>query len=156
MEEKEVRFELEVVSDKKNGVLKIKDYEKSLNAAAEILANNPVFVIKDDNDKKIAKDIRARLNKVAEQVSRIRIDSVEEYTKEFSDQCKEIAELFKSRANEFGEVVKPYEESQKVVAGGAVISKPKVITCIVKLYDEKILKKLTDFCIKNGCELVVK
>ena len=72
-----------------------------------------MFVIKDDNDKKIAKDIRARLNKVAEQVSRIRIDSVEEYTKEFSDQCKEIAELFKSRANEFGEVVKPYEESSK-------------------------------------------
>ena len=70
-------------------------------------------------------------------------------------QCKEIADKFKARANEFGEVIKPYEEAQKVVAGESVL-KPKVITCVVKFYDEKILKKLADFCTKNGCELSVK
>lgn len=155
MEEKEVKFELEVVSDKASGVLKLGDYDKSLQLANEILANNPVFAIENDNDKKIAKDIRARLNKVADQVSRVRIDSVDEFTREFTNQCKEIADKFKARANEFGEVIKPYEEAQKVVAGESVL-KPKVITCVVKFYDEKILKKLADFCTKNGCELSVK
>lgn len=155
MEEKEVKFELEVVSDKERGVLKLGDYEKSLETANAILANNPVFVINDDNDKKIAKDTRARLNKVAEQVNRVRIDSIDEFTKEFANQCKEIADKFKTRANEFGEIIKPYEEAQKVIAG-EIVSKPKVITCTVKFYDEKILKKLADFCTKNGCELAVK
>lgn len=155
MEEKEVKFELEVVNDKELGVLKLGDYEKSLETANQILANNPVFVINDDNDKKIAKDTRAKLNKVAEQVNRVRIDSVDEFTREFANQCKEIADKFKARANEFGEVIKPYEEAQKVVAGESVL-KPKVITCVVKFYDEKVLKKLADFCTKNGCELSVK
>lgn len=155
MEEKEVKFELEVVSDKASGVLKLGDYDKSLQLANEILANNPVFAIENNNDKKIAKDIRARLSKVAEQVNRVRIDSVDEFTREFTNQCKEIADKFKARADEFGEVIKPYEEAQKVVAGESVL-KPKVITCVVKFYDEKILKKLADFCTKNGCELSVK
>lgn len=52
MEEKEVKFELEVVSDKASGVLKLGDYDKSLQLANEILANNPVFTIENDNDKK--------------------------------------------------------------------------------------------------------
>ena len=155
MEEKEVKFELEVVNDKERGVLKLGDYEKSLKVADEILAKNPVFVIEDDESKKLAKDTRARFNKVAEQVNRVRIDSVDEFTREFTNQCKEIADKFKARANEFGEVIKPYEEAQKVVAGESVL-KPKVITCVVKFYDEKVLKKLADFCTKNGCELSVK
>lgn len=155
MEEKQVKFELEVVSDKELGVLKLSDYEKSLALAKEILASNPVFAIENDNDKKLAKDIRARLNKVAEQVSRVRIDSVDEFTKTFTEQCKEISDLFKARATEFGEVIKPYEEAQKIIAGD-VVAKPKVITCVVKFYDDKILKKLTDFCTKNACELSIK
>jgi recombinational DNA repair ATPase RecF len=155
MEEKEVKFELEVVSDKSSGVLKLGDYDKSLKLANEILTANPVFPIENDTDKKIAKDIRARLNKVAEQVSRVRIDSVDEFTRDFSNQCKEIGDLFKARADEFGKVIKPYEEAQKLVAGEA-LSKPKVITCTVKFYDEKILNKIIDFCTKNGCELSVK
>lgn len=154
-EEKIEKFELDTIVDTENGVLDIKGgFEKTLALALEIVNQNQVFEIVNDSDKKRAKEIRANLNKVVKAIDRRRIDTIADYTIQFTENCNAIKKLFEDRAAEFKAVIDAYEESQKLVVGEEAGTKR--YTATIKFTDEKLIKKLTDFCTKNGCELTIK
>ena len=134
--------------------LQIKNYEEQLEIAKEILEQNQVFEIKTDDDCKKAKEIRSKFNGVIKQIDRRRIDLVEELTSTFTEQCNELKTLFDNRQKEFGKVINEYVDSKKTVV--APKTDAKKFTATIKYYDEKISKKLEDFCIKNNCELTIK
>ena len=53
-----------------------------------------------------------------------------------------------------GEKIKEYEDKQKVVVADTTATTK--YTATLKFTDEKIIKKLQDFAVKNGCELTIK
>lgn len=154
-EEKIEKFELDTIVDVEHGVLEIKGgFENTIALATEIINQNPVFEIQNDSDKKRAKEIRASLNKVVKAIDRRRIDTITDFTTQFTTNCNAVKKLFEDRAAEFAQVINAYEESQKVVVGGT--DTIKKYTATIKFTDEKLKKKLTDFCTKYGCELTIK
>lgn len=154
-EEKELVFELDTVASKDEGLCIRGGYEKTLALVKDILVAHPSYDITNDAEKKQAKETRATLKKCIDAIDRTRIDAVADYTKAFTDQCNEIKALFEERRKEFDTKIKTYEESQKVVVADTTKAGKKY-TATIKFTDEKLVKKLTDFCAKNGCELTIK
>ena len=148
------KFELETISDRENGVLKVRDFEKNYELVANALAVYQNFDIRTDEEKKDYKAKRAELNKIVKAIDRKRIDTVADYCTEFEYQCNTIKDLFDCAQRVIGEKVKAYEDSQKVALenGKGTIK----YTATLKFTDEKIIKKLQDFAVKNGCELTIK
>jgi len=154
MSEKVEAFELETISDKTTGVLAIKDFEATLETAKRIVAENPVPVIDNDEAKKEAKAFRATINKVVKAIDRRRIDTIADYTQDFADKCNQIKALLDDLQKGYGKAITDYEDSQKAVV--ADTAPAKKYTATIKFTDEKLIKKLTDFCLKNNCELTIK
>ena len=152
-EEKEM-FEIETISDKETKVLCVKDFDVTLAKAKEILDSHPVFEILTDEDKKAAKALRASFNKVVKAIDRRRIDDVEDFTAQFTEQCNTIKAMFDEHQKELGAQISAYEEAHKdVVVAGATVTK---FTATLKFTDPKVKDKLTKFAIANGCELTIK
>lgn len=149
--EKEQTFELTTIES--NGTLEINSYDNFLEAIQNYINKNKVFVIQDEADKKLAKKIRADINKRVDAMQRFRIDTTEDFVSTFVKQCKVIEDLLYEHQKEFGAAIKAYEDQQKAVS---VSNKPKIITATVKFYDEKIKAKLEQFAQENGCELTFK
>lgn len=145
-------LEIESGYDKSTGILNVVNFEEILGIVNEILNQNPVFKIENDSDKKICKERRANLNKCIKAIDRRRIDLVEEFTTEFTSQCKQITELLDTRQKELGVEIKAYEDSLKEV----VVEKPKVITATLKYQDAKLTEKIIKFAEKYGIELSIK
>lgn len=152
----EIMFELETISDKENGVLIVKDYEENVKKVEEILEHFPVVEITDDAQKKMYKEARATFNKFVKAIDHKRIDTVSDYCVSFEEQCNAIKALFNVRQAEIGAKIKEYEDKQKAVVISAPIDTKKTYTATLKFTDEKLIKKLEDFAIKNGCELTIK
>ena len=154
MAEEEIKFELDTVSDRSTGVLKVNDYESTLELAKHILDVHPVFEILTDADKKEAKALRATYNKIVKEIDRRRIDTIADFTTEFREQCNSIKELFDNAQKELGQRILAYEEEHKA----AVVEGDKVTkyTATLKFTDPKLVDKLTQFAQKYGCELVIK
>ena len=150
----DIKFELEVISDRENGILKVSDYEENLKNAREILALYPIIDIENDEQKKVYKTVRATFNKFVKAIDRKRIDTVSDYCITFEEQCNEIKNLFDDAQKAMGEKIKEYEDKQKVVVADTTATTK--YTATLKFTDEKIIKKLQDFAIKNGCELTIK
>lgn len=150
----DIKFELEVISDREKGILKVSDYEENLKNAREILALYPIIDIENDEQKKVYKTVRATFNKFVKAIDRKRIDTVSDYCITFEEQCNEIKNLFDDAQKAIGEKVKEYEDKQKVVVADTTATTK--YTATLKFTDEKIIKKLQDFAIKNGCELTIK
>ena len=148
------RFELDTISDRATGVLAIKDREQTFALAQQIVSEYPAFLITNDADKKVAKELRAKYNKVIKAIDRRRIDTVNDYTTDFANSCNELKAIFETVERQFKENIESYEEAQKVVVGDVSVTKKYVAT--IKFTDERIVKKLTDFCTKNNCELTIK
>lgn len=154
MAEEEIKFELDTVSDRATGLLAVSDYETTLAVTQKILDEHPVFEIATDDDKKAAKALRSSFNKVVKAIDRRRIDTIADFTTEFTEQCNTIKNMFDERQKVLGEKISAYEEAQKTVAvEGAKVTK---YTATLKFTDPKIVDKLTVFAQKNGCELVIK
>lgn len=154
MSEKIDAFELDTISDRKTGVLAIKDFDATLQTARTIVAENPVPVIENDVQKKEAKAFRATLNKVIKAIDRRRIDTVADYTSDFEESCKQIKAVFVELEEGYKAEIERYEKSQELASVEAEVARKYVAT--VKFTDPKLVKKLTDFCAKNGCELTIK
>jgi len=150
----DIKFELEVISDRENGILKVSDYEENLKNAREILALYPIIDIENDEQKKVYKTVRSTFNKFVKAIDRKRIDTVSDYCITFEQQCNEIKNLFDDAQKAMGEKIKEYEDKQKVVVADTTATTK--YTATLKFTDEKIIKKLQDFAIKNGCELTIK
>lgn len=150
----ETVFELETISNREDGVLMVKDFANTYATAQKIIEEHPIVTIETDEQKKIAKATRATLNKIVKAIDRKRIDTLNDFGYAFEEQCNCIKTLFDNHASALGEKIKEYEESQKLAVSET--AKQKVITATLKFYDEKIIKKLTDFAQKNGCELSIK
>lgn len=156
MAEEKNLFELDTVVDKEKGVIAIQGgYEQTLALVNSILNAHPVFEILNDEDKKKAKELRADFNKCVKAVDRRRIDSIEDFTLEFTEQCNAIKGILDARRLEFDEKIKAYEDAQKIVVADNTVATKKYVATI-KFTDEKLVKKLTDFCSKNNCELSIK
>lgn len=148
------RFELETVSDRNTGVLVVTDFQKTLEQAKQIVAEHPITAIENDAQKKEAKAFRAVLNKVIKAIDRRRIDTVADFTQQFVSDVDEIKRVFVDLEQEYKAKIEEYENAQKIVVSETAAPKKYVAT--VKFADEKIVKKLTEFCQKNGCELTIK
>jgi len=154
MAEEELKFELDTVSDRNTGVLAVADYDNTLALAKRILEEHPVFEITNDDDKKVAKNLRASFNKIVKSIDRRRIDTVADFTTDFTEQCNNIKVLFDDAQKALGERINAYEEAQKTVAvEGAKVTK---YTATLKFTDPKVVDKLTAFAQKYGCELTIK
>ena len=152
----ETVFELETISNRETGTLVVKDFDTTYALAEKIIAEHPIVKIENDEVKKQFKATRATFNKIVKAIDRKRIDTLSEFGFEFEGQCNLIKHLFEEHQARMGEAIKEYEDSQKLVVAEGETAKPKVITATLKFYDEKIVKKLTDFAQKNGCELSIK
>lgn len=154
MAEEEIKFELDTVADKTTGVLAVSSYENTLAVAKKILEEHPVFEIANDDDKKVAKNLRASFNKIVKAIDRRRIDTIADFTTEFTEQCNNIKNLFDDAQKALGEKISAYEEAQKA----AVVEAAKVtkFTATLKFTDPKVVDKLTKFAQTNNCELVIK
>ena len=152
----ETVFELETISNRETGTLVVKDFDATYALAEKIIAEHPIVKIENDEVKKQIKATRATFNKIVKAIDRKRIDTLAEFGFEFEAQCNLIKQVFDKHQAKMGEVIKEYEDSQKLVVSEGETAKPKVITATLKFYDEKIVKKLTDFAQKNGCELSIK
>lgn len=145
-------FELEVVANSETGELYVvNDIYKLVDT---ILDQHKVFIITDDAGKKKLKSWKASFNKIVKAIDRRRIDTIADYTTSFTNECNALKHRFESRVGEFEEELKRYEDTQRETIVEQEKARKYVAT--VKFYDEKIIKKLTDFCTKNGCELVIK
>jgi len=149
----EIMFELETVSDKENGVLIVKDFEENLNNVKEVLSAYDVIEINNDEEKADFKKTRATFNKIIKAIDRKRIDTIADYCNTFEEQCNAIKELFDMAQLKIAEKVKEYEEKQKLATANGNATK---YVATLKFTDEKIIKKLQDFAVKNGCELTIK
>lgn len=147
------KFELDVVSDKSRGVIALSGKERTWQIARAIVAQTTPFVITDDVGKKVMKGWRADLKKIIDAIDRKRIDTIDDFTQEFASECNSLKTFFESARNAIDIEIKKYEEAQKAVSNTV---KPKKYVATVKFTDEKLIKKLTDFCTKNGCELTIK
>ena len=152
--DEELRFELETVSSRERGLEILGGFDNTLTVVYKILEMYPAFEVTNDTEKKQAKELRATFKKCIESIDRTRIDSIADYVATFTEQCNTIKALFEARRLEFDKAIKDYEASQKAVLGTATTVKK--YTATIKFTDEKLIKKLTDFCEKNGCELVIK
>ena len=145
-------FDLEAVND--NGVIYINDYEKCLEIAKNIVNTYNIESITDDSDKKYAKEIGARYNKVIDVIKRVRIDTIKDLTSKFEEQCKTLSAILESREKELGSMIKEYEAKVKEEAGSVAVKK---VTATIKFSDnEKTRKLITDFCTKHSLELNFK
>lgn len=148
------RFELETISDRSTGVLVVRDFDKALATAKEIVAQHPISTIETDAQKKDAKAFRATLNKVIKAIDRRRIDTIADFATGFEQSCNEIKAVFSELERQYKTEIEAYEERQKAATVEAPEVKQYVAT--IKFTDEKLIKKLTDFCTKNGCALTIK
>lgn len=147
-------FELETISDRKTGVLAIKGFDETLQTARQIVAEHPVPEIGNDAQKKEAKAFRATLNKVIKAIDRRRIDTVADYTSDFEEACKQIKDVFSELEQGYKAEIERYEKSQEIASVETAPTTKYVAT--IKFTDPKLVKKLTDFCAKNGCDLSIK
>ena len=146
-EKKEEALELEIDSNPANGIVAIKNFETALAITKMILDEYQPFEIKNEDEKKNAKMLRARFNSMVKQIDRNRIDTLNEFTGSFVDKCNQLSVPLKERANEFGERIKAYENK---------MGKPEEIVCTLKFYEPKVLNKLKDFCAKYSISITVK
>jgi len=149
------KFELDVVADKKTGLIAVSGKDNVWAIARAIVAQATPFVIQDELGKKKMKGWRADLQKIITAIDRKRIDTIADFTSDFTSECNELKEFFTQARNLLDVEIHKYEDSQKLVVG-AVATGTKKYTATIKFTDEKLIKKLTDFCEKNGCELTIK
>ena len=149
-------FELETIEKAHDGaIIEIKNFDETLRNAIEIVENNPAYVITNDTEKKAAKETRANFNKVIKAINQKRISDVDNLVSLYEDQCKQIVTIFDNAQKEFGEQIKTYEEQQK--AKDTIVSQDaKTYIATLTFTDEKLIKKLTDFCDKNNITLIIK
>lgn len=147
------KFELETISDKERGILTVKDYESNVALVADSLEVYQHIEIRTEDEKKDYKKKRAAINAIIKAIDRKRIDTVADYCSVFEEQCNTIKKLFDDAQQAIADKVKEWEDQQKVVAE---TGKGTRFTATLKFTDEKIIKKLQDFAVKNGCELTIK
>lgn len=148
------KFELETIADRNNGILAVKDFESNLQLVTNALSVYQNIVINTEEEKKELKSKRAELNKIIKAIDRKRIDTLTQFCDDFEIQCNTIKEQFDIAQKTIGEKVKEFEDNQKVaVEEGKSITK---YTATLKFYDERVIKKLQEFAIKNCCELTIK
>lgn len=165
-EEKVEELSLPVVSDLVGNdntgyQLHVKNYDATKAKLEAILADYPVFIINNDEDKKSAKNKRAALNGLLDTVKRTRIDGVKGLVGPLEEEVKSLEKMIDERQKAFGDAVKDYEAAQLQMSAveGVVIptkSKAKVITLTIKTYDPKVAQKISDLAVKNNCEVSVK
>lgn len=152
-EENVQNFELDVVSDKKTGLIAVKDKEHVWEIAKELVSRTPVFIIEDKEGLKKAKGWHADINAIIKGIDRKRIDTIEDFTSDFANDCNELKEFLVQHLALIKEEIKTYEDKQKAVLGTTAVKK---FTATLKFTDPKVVDKLTKFAQQNGCELVIK
>ena len=147
--------EFSLTSIENDGTLLINSFEGLLLAVKAYVQENKVFAIQTKSDCTFARKQRAEINNKLEAIKRFRIDTVNDFVTEFNEQCKTIETLLDDLQKDYGNAIKAFTDSQKLVVD-TNINKPKKLTATLKFYDEKIIEKLKQFAIENNCELTIK
>lgn len=151
--ETKTTFEVqEIVQD---NVVTVKDYTKVFAVANDIVNAFELKEVTTDAEKKVAKDFRANCNKAVKAIDRARIDGKRAVTEAFEEQCNSLADIFERKAKEVDDMVKKYEEEQKLSLPPTP-PKPKMIKAILSFYDETMVDKIKKFAEENKLGLEVK
>lgn len=152
-EEKEegIAFEIDSNAKGQKSALAVKNFDETKKQAQLILDTYKVPVIQSEDDFKKAKKIRAAYNHCIKAVNDKRISTIDEFTSDFTAQCKEIADMFKAREQEFKAAITAWDEQHKIVA-----DKQAKITVTIKFYDPKLVEKLKKFALDHNCDFSVK
>ena len=118
---------------------------------------SPVFVVLNEQDKKLAKKERARLNNIAKVIDRERIDRISDFTSQFENDCNELKALIKEQSQLFDNEIKAYEkmnfnEEEQVIVNRVERTQDFVINCPT----QEVVDKLIAFCKENNCTLTKK
>jgi serine/threonine protein kinase len=147
-------MEFSLTEIKENGVLKVKDYEETLNTVKEFVKTIYIpEMVDNDETKKTLKATRASLNKLIKSISDRRISIVEEMTREFQEQCKNITSVLDECQKTIGIKVREYEDKKKLSTPQATFQK---LSIDVKITSQEMLKKVTDFLSKHNYEYEIK
>ena len=147
-------FELESVVKTENAI-EIKNYESTFEAAKALIDSHPIYVIMDDTQKGEAKKVRANFNKIKDAIKNKRLSDINVLTGEYEKHMKSLEKLFDDAQKQWGEEIKTYENKEKA-SDVVVETKAKEFTATITFTDEKMIKKLTDFCEKNNLTITIK
>ena len=152
MEEEKKNLEIEPLYDD-GRLVGVKDFDLIRARLVKYLETNKTFEILNNEDKKKAKEIRADLNAVCNDISRYRIDTEKEIFETFESQCKELEKMLKDRADEFGVEINKYVASTK-----PIVEKEKLTIVSLKFIgeDKELLDKIITFANRNHLKYAIR
>lgn len=148
--------ELTIKTEFNKEELELKITNKEELTKAIVSSFVPVFVVQNENDKKIAKKERARLNNMVKVLDRERIDRVNDLVSRFENECNTLKELIKEQSAKWDKEVKDYELAQEEIlkAQETIVSASDTTQkFVITTPNDAILKKLIKFCENNNCTL---
>lgn len=151
MEEK--TFELVPVLNKETGKYVVGNFDYIKSVVADFIERevNRIETITDEVEFKDVKATRTDIRKKKEAITQARININALLLGEFNEQLKEVESMLDNADKALKAKVDTYNE---VVKGKD--NKPKVITLIVKSYDEKAIEKVKACALASGCTAEVK
>lgn len=151
--EEERTFELEPVLNDSTGHYVVKDFDNVRKIVSDFIIRevNSVLAITDDVALKSVKALRTDIRKKKDAITKARLNINALLLGDFNAQLKLIEEALDKADKSLKEKVDTYNEETK-----GKDNKPRVITLVVKCYDEKIIEKVKEFALKNGCTAEVK
>lgn len=81
--------------------LSIENFNETKEEAIKILNDHPVFEIKNENDKKIAKAIRGKFKEIVSDIKQKNKDDILAFSEHYDKQCAELILLFEKQDKEF-------------------------------------------------------
>lgn len=137
---------IQIIPEQNEDKLSVANYESVVLNAKQIVEQNKPFEIQSFEDKKVAKQKRANINKLVDTLKNVRLDTTRSITGTFEEQCKTLEKLFTDLSKEWGEEIKKYEEANED-------KKPKesvvVVTCKLFESDKETLEKLEKYLSKS-------
>lgn len=145
-------FELIPYLNQDTGQYIVKDYD-NVKKIVEAFIEREVSqaIITDDTSFKAVKATRTDIRKKKNTITQARLHINALLLGDFNAQLKEIEDMLNGGDKILKERVDTYNEEIK-----GKLQKPKVITLIVKGYDEKTINKVRNYAIKQNLQVEVK
>lgn len=119
----------------KDGMYRVKDYEEKKKSFDKVISKIPSnIVIENDDDHKIAKNLRTSVRKVKEQIGVNRIKITSFLIGVYEEQLKSFEKSLEEKDNELKNVIYSYKPRKTNTISSETI--------FLKSADEKVLKKI--------------
>ncbi len=147
-------FALTPVLDERTGKYVVDKFGDAKKLVADFIERevNSVTVVDSEPIYKVAKETRTDIRKKKDAITQARININALLLGDFNAQLKEIEAML----DEADKSLKAKIDDYNVNVKGKVDNRPRVITLVVKGYDEKLINKVKDYAVKYGLSAEVK